>query len=151
DGFDRIAVDRDRAFTYEGAMGGYLARRLLASLPVLLIVSVVVFALLRAIPGDAAVARASQGNVAGSGKDLDLLRHDLGLDRPLPVQYLDWLGSLLRGTGGDSLTHGSHTVDNLREAMPVTLEITVATVLLSVLIAVPLGVLSAVRRNTAFD
>ncbi len=129
-------------------MARYIARRLLATIPVVVLVTVIVFLLLHVTPGDPVVImlgdQAAPDAVAA-------LRHNLGLDLPLPVQYGVWLWRVARGDLGTSLrTHDP--VSRLALARyPTTLELLVLAMLVSLTIAIPTGVLSAVRRNTWID
>ena len=126
-------------------------RRVLLSLLVLLAVSIGIFALLRAIPGDPVSASEQAGSIALTKDQVDEIRRELGLDEPLWQQYAIWMRDLLRGDGGDSLARHNSTVSNLRTALPVTLELAIVSAIGGFLIGVPLGVLSATRRNSALD
>lgn len=129
-------------------MTRYIARRLLATVPVVVLVTIIVFLLLHVTPGDPVVImlgdQAAPDAVAA-------LRHNLGLDLPLPVQYGVWLWRVARGDLGTSLrTHDP--VSRLALARyPTTLELLVLAMLVSLVIAIPTGVLSAVRRNSWID
>lgn len=129
-------------------MARYVARRLLTTIPVVVLVTVIVFLLLHVTPGDPVVImlgdQAAPDAVAA-------LRHNLGLDLPLPVQYGVWLWRVARGDLGTSLrTHDP--VSRLALARyPTTLELLVLAMLVSLAIAIPTGVLSAVRRNSWID
>ena len=128
-------------------MGGFVLRKTGAALIVLLIASFFVFLGIRALPGDPAVA------LGGEDRDPQVvaqIRHDYGLDRPLPVQYVRWLGHALRGDLGEdqrSLSV-SHTIIT---KLPVTLELAGLSVLIAILIGIPTGVLAAVRRGKVTD
>jgi peptide/nickel transport system permease protein len=130
-------------------MRRYILGRLLALVFVAFGVSVLVFILLRAVPGDAAVM--ILGEEGGSQEQLAILRRQLGLDRPLTVQFIDWLGHLARGDLGQSF-HARRSVSELvREALPVTLWLTFGSLVISVALGIPLGVISAIRRDTFAD
>ena len=128
-------------------MGGFVLRKIGAALIVLLIASFFVFLGIRALPGDPAVA------LGGEDRDPQVvaqIRHDYGLDRPLPVQYVRWLGHALEGDLGEdqrSLSV-SHTIIT---KLPVTLELAGLSVLIAILIGIPTGVLAAVRRGKVSD
>ncbi|HXG42390.1 MAG TPA: ABC transporter permease [Dehalococcoidia bacterium] len=128
---------------------GYLGRRLALSLLMLWLVSVLVFLFVRAIPGDPITAQG--GTIALSSEEAQELRRQLGLDKPLVVQYLIWARDFLRGDGGRSIVHGNSTVENLLDALPVTLEIAGGALLGALLVAVPLGTLAAIRANRPED
>jgi ABC-type dipeptide/oligopeptide/nickel transport system permease component len=126
----------------------YLARRLLLTIPVLLGVATLVFALIHVIPGDP--ARAILGEVA-SEADVAQLRHTLGLDRPLVSQYAAFLGGLLRADLGMSLRTGTPVARQILERLPATFELAAAAIGVALLLAIPLGILAAVRSGTAVD
>ena len=128
-------------------MRQYIARRLLLLIPIMLGVSFLTFAAFRIIPGDATHFICQYC----SDEDRELLRHELGLDRYWLRQYWDWGTDILRGDLGESyFTHLPVTTE-LERRLPVTLELMLLTVLLSLVLGVPLGIISAVRANTPFD
>jgi peptide/nickel transport system permease protein len=129
-------------------VSAYLARRLLLTIPVLLGVATLVFALIHFIPGDP--ARAILGEVA-SETDIAQLRQQLGLDRPLAVQYLSFLGGLARGDLGTSLRTGTPVAGQILERLPATFELALAAIVVAVTLAIPLGVAAAVWRGTIVD
>jgi peptide/nickel transport system permease protein len=127
----------------------YLLRRLVQTVPLLLGISIVAFVLLQAIPGDPTVAYYGSSTV--SAKDLARIREDLGLDRPLPVQYLSWLGQFLRGDWGVSYVSGRPVLEVVFDRVPATLTLMGAALAVSVLAAIPLGLLAAVRQYSWVD
>src|SRR5581483_2155958 len=132
-------------------MWRYIAGRLLALVPVLLLVSAAAFAFIRLLPGDPVIAM-----LGTSGQGLDQrayarARHDLGLDRPLPVQYVRWLGDLARGNFGNSAVTHQPVTEALRDRFPVTLQLAVSSFVVSLVIAIPAGVISAYRRGSVGD
>lgn len=129
-------------------MTGFLVRRLLQMVPVLFFVSVIIFVLINLVPGDA--ARLFLGEEAPPDA-LALLRHEMGLDRPLYVQYLRWVGGLLRGDFGHSLKDNRLVLPTLLQKVPVTAELAAGALLIAWTIAVPAGVLAAWRRRTVVD
>ena len=130
----------------------YLVRRALFSIPVLIGVSIAIFILLRVIPGDPVLAATgSEDGLALSAAQMESLRADLGLDEPLHGQYLIWIRDFIRGDGGESLISHNPTMDNVFKALPVTIEITLTVMVLGIIIAIPIGVLSAVKENSWFD
>ena len=131
-------------------MTRYLARRLLSLPPTLLGVSVLTFLFLRLIPGDAIAVRLGT-STALSPQQLAELRSYLGLDQPLHVQYLTWLGSLLRGDAGYSIRTGQPVVAEIAARLPVTAELALAAALVALALGLPLGILSALRPNTRLD
>lgn len=124
-------------------------RRLLQAVPLLLVVSVLVFALLHAAPGGPLAIYLENPNVRP--EDIERLRRSLGLDRPLPVQYLAWLKGFVVGDWGFSFADGRPVAVRLGERIPATLELIAASLVLSLLAAVPAGVVAATRRRSALD
>jgi peptide/nickel transport system permease protein len=122
--------------------------RLAATIPVLLLVTAGVFALLHLTPGDPIDAMMAESADAAAKASL---RTELGLDRPLPVQYVAWMGRLLRGDLGRSIRNGEPVVENVSRRIRPSLQLALLAMTLSLLIAFPVGILSAVRRNTSFD
>jgi peptide/nickel transport system permease protein len=129
-------------------MQAYLARRLLLLIPTLLGVSIVVFCLVRLLPGDAVTMLLQDYSYA---KDAEEMRARLGLDRPIYVQYLDWLGGVLRGDLGESLRNKTPVAEELWTRIPVTLELGALGMLFGMLVAIPVGVLAAVRQDKWSD
>ncbi|KAF2415330.1 ABC transporter permease [Microbacterium sp. B35-04] len=124
----------------------YTLTRLALLLLGLLVASVLIFVTLRVLPGDIASLIAGVGS---SAEQQDAIRERLGLDRPLPAQYLDWIGGLFRGDLGTSLLTGTSVVDELAQKAEVTVPLGILSLLIAVVISVPLGALSAMRRGRA--
>ena len=131
-------------------MTQYLFKRVLAAIPTLFIVTGIIFWLLRLIPGDVALTRLASGGFV-TEELLAKQRHELGIDRNPFVQYIDWLGGVVRGDFGNSLFSGDSVNGLIMERLPLTLEIVILAVALAVVIAIPLGVISAVKANTPID
>src|SRR5581483_1162994 len=131
----------------------YLGGRLLQLIPVLFLVSVGVFLLVQIIPGDpVAIMLGVSPDSAGFNKDqYDTLRHELGFDQPLYERYLSWAGRIVHGDFGVSLKSRRPVADLLFERYPATIYLTIVALLVSLAIAVPIGVFAAVRQNTIFD
>jgi peptide/nickel transport system permease protein len=127
---------------------GYLIRRLVQALVVTFLVTVIVFVLLRLLPGGP--ARAILGPRA-TALQIRTFNHQQGFDRAPPIQYLTWLGHVLRGDLGFSFRLNQSVAALIAERLPKTLILTVLSTLLTILVAVPLGVLQAVRRNSPVD
>jgi peptide/nickel transport system permease protein len=122
--------------------------------PTLLGASILIFVLMRLVPGDIAEILVYQTGTESSAvqqKQIQQIRVELGLDRPVVVQYLAWLGNALRGDFGYSYTQRRPVTDILKERFPRSLELAFLTILVAVVWAVPLGVISAVRQNTWAD
>lgn len=131
-------------------MGRYIGRRLFQTLPVLLIVTIVAFTVTMLLPGDPALAILGEAR-ARDEVAYQALRRDLGLDRPLPVQYVSWLGRLARGDFGQSAINRQPVVDALKQRLPVTIELGLLSMFFSILVAVPFGIYAALRRDTLAD
>ncbi|HZQ37641.1 MAG TPA: ABC transporter permease [Dehalococcoidia bacterium] len=129
-------------------MRQYIMRRLLLMVPVLLLITVAVATLMRMVPGDPATLALGQ---AASEKDRQAFRKAYHLSDPLPVQYAHWWNEVLHGNLGSSVVHRTTVTSELRSRLPSTLEILVLGVVFTVLIGVPLGVLSAVKQNSGWD
>jgi peptide/nickel transport system permease protein len=135
-------------------MGQYALGRALLFIPTLLVATILVFALFWIVPGDPALTilaggEGDTGSVAA--EQLQQLRQQLGLDRPLYVQYASWLGNVLRGDLGMSLWYRTPVWEQLKDRFLVTMELAVMAIVLAIGAAVPLGVISAVKQDTAFD
>ena len=128
----------------------YVLRRVFLAVPVLLLSSLIVFGLMRVMPGDALTAlMAESGNVGE--KELKKLRKDLGLDKPYHEQYALWVWQMVSFNPGDSIFTNEPIPVALRKAIPVTLELATLAIILGLVIAIPVGVLSATRQDTTSD
>jgi peptide/nickel transport system permease protein len=133
-------------------MGAYLARRLLALLPTLVLASLIVFITIRLIPGDVIDLMLSQNDVAADKLSREQLVAALGLDRPMWEQYLRWAGAIvLHGDLGDSLWQSVAVRELLFERLPVTFELGLLALAVGLVIALPIGTYSALRQDTAGD
>ncbi|MHB1007482.1 MAG: ABC transporter permease [Chloroflexota bacterium] len=131
-------------------MTQYIVRRLLHFMPVLLLVTVVIFVITMLLPGDA--ARAALGEVRGNDKiAYEAMRQELGLDRPIPVQYVMWLGRAVQGDFGKSVRTREPVIQALAARLPITLELSLLALIIGVVIAIPAGIVSAVRPNSLVD
>jgi peptide/nickel transport system permease protein len=130
-------------------VGRYLLRRLIISIPTLLLISFVVFAILALAPGDPLSGLALNPNIPPEVRDQ--IRRNLGLDQPWPVRYVKWLWSMLQGDFGISFFSRAPVIDLIRERLPNTLAVLGVAYIVSILLAVPIGVISAVRRYSIFD
>ncbi|MFZ0218019.1 MAG: ABC transporter permease [Candidatus Dormiibacterota bacterium] len=129
-------------------MLSYLVRRVLLMVPVAFLVTVAVFSLIHLIPGDPARIMLGESYTPAA---LAALHHRLGLDQPLPVQYLDWIGGVLQGNLGQSVQTGQPVTQAIAQRAPATLELGFAALLWSTVVAVPLGALAAARRGSVVD
>lgn len=128
-------------------MTRYIAKRLLALIPLLLGVSLIVFLLLRLGPNDPAMSYLRLSGIPPTDQALVEARLELGLDRPLPVQYFDWLGKAVRLDFGRSYVTGAPVTDHLLHYLPNTLYLAGVSILLTILLSVPLGILAAVYKD----
>ena len=129
-------------------MLGYVLRRLLAAIPVLAIVAVLVFLMLRLTPGDPAAVIAGDN---ASSEQIAQVRQQLGLDQPLLVQFLIWIGNLLKGNLGESFFFKKSIGELILGRIEPTLSLAAATMLIAVCVAIPLGVVAAYRHGSWLD
>jgi peptide/nickel transport system permease protein len=129
-------------------MTRFVLRRLLLTIPVLFGVATLVFSLIHLVPGDPVLAMLGE---SASPVDVVDMRERLGLDRPLLVQYASFMGGALHGDLGRSLRTSQPVTSAIAERMPATLELAVAAMAVAVIIAIPLGILAAVRAGTRVD
>jgi peptide/nickel transport system permease protein len=127
-------------------MTWYIVRRLGLLLLAIVISSVIVFLLLRLLPGDLAKVI---GGTQATPEQIAAIREELGLDRPLVVQYLDWMGGILRGDFGTSALSGETVTSQLGEKLTVSAPLVLASTVLSIIVAVPLGIVAGARHRRA--
>lgn len=132
-------------------MASYVARRLAYAFLILGVITVLVFVIVRLIPGDPIRAAMQQNVDLSDQRIVEETRTRFGLDRPIPVQFAIWLRDFSAGDWGRSLQTGEPVRDMFRQRLPVTLELFVGATVWAWMIAVPLGVLGAIRRNSALD
>jgi peptide/nickel transport system permease protein len=125
-----------------------IARRLLATIPVLVLVTLGVFSLIHLVPGDPveAMLGESQDTVAR-----ETLRHELGFDQPVYIQYVTWIGRVVQGDFGRSVRTHQTVLDDVSHRIRPSLELAVFAMLIALLVAVPLGILTATHRNSSID
>lgn len=129
-------------------MYSYIAKRLLVAIPTLLIISVFVFSLQKLLPGDPVLA------MAGEERDpqvIEYLREKYRLNDPVPIQYAHWLGSALQGDLGISLRTNLPVLTLVGQKLPVTIQLAVMSMIFAFAIGIPMGILAAVKKNTALD
>ncbi len=127
----------------------YLLRRLILTIPVLIGVSIIVFTIMHVIPGDP--VRLLFAGTGATEEQVQAMRHELGLDRPLVVQYLDYMAKAFRGDFGQSLHFKQPVLELILERMPATIELALASLFIALVIAFPIGILSALKRHTIID
>lgn len=133
-------------------MKAYIVRRLLLIIPTLFLVSVFIFIILRLLPGDVALIILTGGGTTQiDPQQYAELKEQLGLNDPWHVQYINWVWGMLRLEGGDSLWTGNPVFEDISRALPATIQLTIMALLISLVIAIPLGILSAMHRNSPMD
>ncbi|MEH3087767.1 MAG: ABC transporter permease [Xylophilus ampelinus] len=129
-------------------MIAFVLRRLVAALPVMAVVAAVVFAILRLTPGDPAAILAGD---SATPEQLDAIRRNLGLDQPVYLQFVRWIGQLLRGDLGTSLLSGTPVLDMVGQRMGPSVALCLSTIAVAIAVAVPLGILAAWRQGRTLD
>ncbi len=135
----------------QGAVLRYVLRRLLSLIPVLLGVTLLTYALMYISPKDPVEMMLQAQGTAPSREVVDAMRHQLGLDRPFVIQYLDWLWRFIRGDMGVSYVDGISVAGKLLTALPNTLKLAASSVIVTVVFSVPLGILTAVYQGRPVD
>ncbi len=131
-------------------MQAYIARRLLQAVPLLILITFLSFSLFLLVPGDPVLATVPPGTQF-TQEDYQSRRHQLGLDKPIPVHYAIWISHAIQGNFGDSTHTRRPVMDELKQRLPVTLQVGALALVFSLVIAVPAGVASAVWRNSLID
>ncbi|MGY4435561.1 ABC-type dipeptide/oligopeptide/nickel transport system permease component [Bradyrhizobium sp. F1.13.1] len=129
-------------------MLNFLARRIVQIVPTLFFVSLLIFSLQQLLPGDPALV------MAGEERDpaaIEQIRHQYRLDQPIPVQYVYWLKGVLSGNFGESLRNKMPVRELIAQKLPVTLQLGSMAMLIALLIGIPAGIVSAVKRGTVWD
>ncbi len=132
-------------------MWKYVARRLLLGIPTLIGISLIIFASIRIIPGDPTEIEDDQGGSVFTEDQRQRLREILGIDRPLHIQYLTWMGGLARGDLGTSFVAATPVIEIIRHRGPVSVQIGLMAIAVGWLMGVPLGIYGAVRQNSVGD
>lgn len=135
-------------------MKTYIIKRSFLFVPTLIIVTVLVFAILRVVPGDPAVLilGGEEGDDDYTQEQLDALRAKLGTDKPIYIQYIRWVGNMLQGDFGTSYFYeGDKVIDDIKHRLPVTIELGLMSLIMASIVAIPLGVLSAIKQDTIGD
>lgn len=126
-------------------MTQYIIRRMLMAIPVIALVSIIVFTMIRILPGDLA---ASKLGGEASEEEIAAYRRSLGLDEPLPIQFLEWASNALRGDFGESMITNRSTLTEIAERFPVTVELSILAILGSLVIGISVGTLAAVKSGS---
>ena len=133
-------------------MRQYALKRIALIVPTVLLVTIIVFTVMRLLPGDPALVILSEGDASFTQEELEDLRRQLGTDRPIVVQYVDWIGGLVQGDLGTSIWRSGQPVTKLvGDRIFRTLELAVLAILIAVVFAVPLGVISAIKPDSVID
>src|SRR5690348_1127199 len=129
-------------------MFNFVARRLLQLVPTVFFVSIIIFCLQQLLPGDPALI------MAGEERDpavIEQIRHQYRLDQPIPVQYVYWVKGVLSGDFGESLRIKVPVRELIQQKLPVTMQLASMAIVIAFLIGIPAGIISAVKKNTAWD
>ena len=133
-------------------MRQYAIKRIALIIPTVLLVTIIVFTVMRLLPGDPALVILSEGDASFTQEELEDLRRQLGTDRPIVVQYVDWIGGLVQGDLGTSIWRSGQPVTKLvGDRVFRTLELAVLAILIAVVFAVPLGIISAIKPDSVID
>ena len=134
-------------------MRDYIIRRLAWAVLTAVVISLMIFAIMRLLPGDplSILIGIDQDFYVFTPEERAALERDLGLDRPLPVQYLSWIGNFLRGEMGEALLRGDDVGELILERAPISFEIGIFAIIFSWLLGLPVGILSALRPNSWAD
>ena len=132
-------------------MAGIIIRRILMVIPTLLFVSILSFAIMRAAPGDPVRMYVAGGLSKGSGEDIERIRENLGLNDPLPVQYITWLKEAVQGNLGYSIMSQQPVKDLILEKLPASLSLMGISFVISMTLGITIGVIAAVRQYSFFD
>jgi peptide/nickel transport system permease protein len=129
-------------------MTSYIIRRLLSLIPTLFGVSIIVFLFLRMIPGDPALALAGEH---ATEANVERIREEFGLNKPLPEQYITYMAKVLRGDLGRSILSRRPITDEIRARFPATIELSLCALIVALIVGLPAGIISATKRNSIFD
>jgi peptide/nickel transport system permease protein len=130
-------------------MTQYIVKRILLTIPVLIAVSLISFALIRIVPGD--VLDVMYADSPLTDEQIQEIRTQLGMDKPLPIQYWDWMTGVITGNAGNSLWTRRPVLQEIADRLPVTLELALLSFVIKMIIGIPLGVLSAVKQDKPVD
>src|SRR4249920_1099689 len=131
-------------------MATYILQRVLQMIPVMILATIISFSIIFLLPGDPALLILGD-QLAGDRSVYEAKRAELGLDRPLPIQYLDWLGKTVRGDLGISTRDKQPVAEGIRQRLPVTLQLSGLALVLALAISLPAGIISALKPNSKWD
>jgi peptide/nickel transport system permease protein len=133
-------------------MWAYIVRRLLASAIVLIVVTIFIFLVMRLLPGDPILMIVTNEQLSQSAPEqIAALRHEFGLDKPMPIQYLNWMFGIVQGDFGVSLISRTRVIDNVAQRLPITMHLGILAFVIAIIIGIPAGMICAVRRGTFLD
>ena len=132
-------------------MRAYVIRRLLLAIPTLWLATLIVFFFIRLIPGDAIEMILAQQEITGGGMSIEEVQAELGLDQPIYIQYVRWLADILRGDFGNSLWMRTSVTAEILPRIPVSFELGLLAISVGLIVAVPIGIYSAIRQDTIGD
>lgn len=132
-------------------MTHFLLMRLIQAVLTVLVVTVFIFVLMRLLPGDPVRNLVTGGDNTITEEQIKAKEHELGLDKPWPEQYVRWLGGVLSGDWGRTASGSAKITDQIKERLPVTLQLALLTWVVTLVLAIPIGVLSAIKRNSWLD
>lgn len=144
-------IGKDGIYMRSKRMRRSIIRRVLQFIPVLLGITFLAFLLIYLSPSDPVSVRMSAGGISVSPEIMESMRRSMGLDRPLLVQYGDWLWNILHGNMGKSYITDADVLDQILKALPYTLKMAGASLLLTLCISIPVGILTAAMQNSKFD
>ncbi|MCK4246844.1 ABC transporter permease [Candidatus Bipolaricaulota bacterium] len=128
----------------------YIVRRVLQIIPVFIGITLIVFLIMHLTPGDPVEIMMGKGSIV-SGEEIERLRHELGLDKPLVLQYLSFLAGTLHGDFGRSIIRNASVTKLIADRLPATFELTILSIIISLVIAIPAGIISSVKRYSLLD
>ena len=138
-------------------MGNYIIRRVLINIPVILFVATLVFFATSVLPGDFVAQKIASNNPQGEGgkvaveAQIQKIRQDLGIDDPIPIRYVKYIGNLLRGDFGTSYQSGQSAVSDFKDGLPYTLQLSLMSLLVGLCTSIPIGIISAIRQDSLVD
>lgn len=132
-------------------MKAYIGKRLLQLIPIVIGITLLTFILMNASSADAIDVMEQNTGAVWSEEQKEAARAELGLDKPLPIQYLKWLGGVLTGDMGESYISGQPVFSTFMSKLPATICLTITSILLTIIVSIPLGILAAVRQNRFLD
>ena len=133
-------------------MTTYIIRRLIQAVVVMVLVTIIVFFAMRLLPGDPILMLITEDELSDiTAEQIEALRHEYGLDKPMAVQYVHWIGQAVQGNLGRSIVHDTPVIDDMVERLPISLYLGGLALIISIIVGIPLGIISAIRRGRWLD